>query len=124
MSPILKPISWLCCYQDYATNRWLDGGCPKEKLIVGIATYGRCFTLTNSAQNGLGAPVKGACMAGTYTREAGFLSYYEVCFSMCKDSGLIYERFGGLNPLPFQPRYLALELEPATTVFKPPTLVF
>jgi len=46
--------------------------------VLGIATFGRCFTLTDPAQNGLGAPIKGPCDNGTYTREAGFLSYYEV----------------------------------------------
>jgi len=46
--------------------------------MLGTATYGRCFQLTNAADNGLGAAVRGPCTAGTYTREAGFLSYYEV----------------------------------------------
>jgi len=64
---------------DFAANYWVAGGCPKEKLILGLGTYGRCFTLTSAANNGMGAPVKGACTAGTYTREAGFLSYYEIC---------------------------------------------
>jgi chitinase len=64
---------------DFSVKYWLTGGCPAEKLVVGMGTYGRCFTLQSAAVNGLGAPVKGPCMAGTYTRETGFLAYYEIC---------------------------------------------
>lgn len=64
---------------DFAAKYWVNNGCPNEKLVIGLGTYGRCFTLTNAANNGVGAPVRGACTAGTYTREAGFLSYYEIC---------------------------------------------
>lgn len=64
---------------DFGAHYWVNGGCPREKLIIGMGTYGRCFTLSNAADHGVGAPVKGACTAGKYTREAGFLSYYEIC---------------------------------------------
>ncbi|XP_071956954.1 chitinase-3-like protein 1 [Antedon mediterranea] len=52
---------------------------PREKLMVGISTYGRTFTLSSSWNTGLGAPVNGGGNAGQYSREAGFMSYYEVC---------------------------------------------
>ncbi|KAJ8307499.1 hypothetical protein KUTeg_015583 [Tegillarca granosa] len=65
--------------QDWAVRYWLDNGTPPEKLILGIATYGRTFTLSNANNNGLGAPAKGPGQAGSYTRSAGFLSYYEIC---------------------------------------------
>lgn len=64
---------------DWAANYWVQNGASKSKLVIGLATYGRCFTLTSASNNGLGAPVSGPCTAGTYTREAGFLSYYEIC---------------------------------------------
>ena len=53
-------------------------GCPKEKLIIGLATYGRGFLLCDENQTGYHACAKDACAAGTYTREKGFLAYYEV----------------------------------------------
>ena len=59
----------------------MEKGCPAEKLIIGLATYGRCFTLASTASTGLGATAIGPCKNGTYTREAGFLSYYEVGWS-------------------------------------------
>ena len=41
--------------------------------------YGRGFTLVDSNQNGYKAPISGPSTAGPFTREAGFLSYYEIC---------------------------------------------
>lgn len=57
---------------------WVRNGAAKEKLVIGMATYGRTFTLSSKAQNGINAKASGGGKAGTYTREAGFLSYYEV----------------------------------------------
>jgi len=64
---------------DFAAKYWVQGGCPAQKLILGMGTYGRCFTLTNPSQNKIGDPARGPCVAGQYTREAGFQSYYEIC---------------------------------------------
>ncbi|NP_956740.1 chitinase, acidic.4 precursor [Danio rerio] len=63
---------------DFAMTYWRDQGAPVEKLRMGFAAYGRTFCLS-SAVNGLGAPVSGPASAGTYTREAGYWSYYEIC---------------------------------------------
>ncbi len=41
--------------------------------------YGRTFTLSDPAQHELGDKATGAGPAGRYTREAGFMAYYEVC---------------------------------------------
>merc|ERR1711976_516374 len=71
--------------QEWAANYWIELGCPPEKLVIGMATYGRSFTLTDPNDNGVGAPCRkswtGLCSgtAGQYTREGGFLSYYEIC---------------------------------------------
>ncbi|WAR21506.1 CHIA-like protein [Mya arenaria] len=64
---------------DWAANYWVSQGCPKEKLIVGLATYGRSFQLTNAVDWEMGAPAKGAGPQGRFTREGGFLAYFEVC---------------------------------------------
>ncbi|KAA0706901.1 Acidic mammalian chitinase [Triplophysa tibetana] len=63
---------------NFAMTYWRDQGAPVEKLRMGFATYGRTFSLT-SAVNDVGAPADGSASAGTYTREAGFWSYYEIC---------------------------------------------
>ncbi|XP_059756984.1 acidic mammalian chitinase-like [Balaenoptera ricei] len=64
---------------DYAMNYWKNNGAPAEKLIVGFPTYGHNYILSNPSNNGIGAPTSGPGPAGPYTRQAGFLAYYEIC---------------------------------------------
>jgi chitinase len=49
---------------DYAIKYWISNGAPKEKLVLGLATYARCFTLAGNETN-LGATTVGAGQAGT-----------------------------------------------------------
>lgn len=63
---------------DYGVKLWETLGTPKEKIVVGLATYGRSFTLASS-NTGMNAPSSGGGKAGEFTREAGFLSFYEIC---------------------------------------------
>lgn len=56
-------------------------GAPKEKLMIGMPTYGRSFTLVDKDKFDIGAPASGGGVAGNFTNESGFLSYYEVCYS-------------------------------------------
>ncbi|XP_072571745.1 acidic mammalian chitinase-like [Paramormyrops kingsleyae] len=63
---------------DYAMNYWKSQGAPASKLLVGFATYGHTFRLTSS-QTGVGAPASGPGPAGPYSRQSGFLAYYEIC---------------------------------------------
>ncbi|KAG5337146.1 CH3L1 protein, partial [Acromyrmex heyeri] len=58
---------------------WLNQGCPPEKLILGVPFYGRAFTLSNSKNNGIGAPASGPSLSGPYTQEGGYLGYNEIC---------------------------------------------
>lgn len=64
---------------DFGIKLWERMGAPKSKLVVGLATYGRSFTLANSAQTGMNAATSGGGKAGEFTREAGFLAFYEIC---------------------------------------------
>lgn len=52
-------------------------GAPAEKIIMGIPTYGRSYTLSTKL-TGVEAPVSGAGTLGPFTKEAGILAYYEV----------------------------------------------
>ncbi|GFT33597.1 chitotriosidase-1 [Trichonephila clavipes] len=72
---------------DYAVNYWLKKGAPAEKLILGLAFYGRSFVLKDPEKNGLGVPVNGKGMAGEFTREQGFLGYHEMCSKLQKEKG-------------------------------------
>jgi len=64
-----------------AIDIWLQGGCPPEKLIMGMGMYGRSFKLASWAPKDPkpGSPVQGAGLEGKYTGEKGFVAYYEVC---------------------------------------------
>lgn len=60
-------------------NFYLSQGAPKEKIILGLATYGRGFTLPSAnAEAGLYCPVTGTMPAGPFTREPGMWSYLEL----------------------------------------------
>ena len=63
---------------DYASNLWVKLGAPREKLIIGMPTYGRTFQLSNQARFRVNDPASGGGVAGVYTRESGFVAYYEV----------------------------------------------
>nr|QAT96399.1 chitinase [Portunus trituberculatus] len=67
---------------------WVNLGCPKDKLIVGVPFYGRTYTLGSPNTNSLRAPVKkweGGGLPGKYTGAKGFLAYYEICEMMQND---------------------------------------
>ena len=69
----------LCPLQEWAVDRWLALGATKEKLVLGMALYGRTYRICPEELSlGLGAKTCGPANGGRYTQESGFLSYYEV----------------------------------------------
>ncbi|XP_068561301.1 acidic mammalian chitinase-like [Cebidichthys violaceus] len=63
---------------DFAMRYWRDQGAPAQKLNLGLAAYGRAFSLA-TASRGVGAPINGSGEEGCYTGEEGFWAYYETC---------------------------------------------
>uniref|UniRef100_A0A8D8USC8 Probable chitinase 3 n=1 Tax=Cacopsylla melanoneura TaxID=428564 RepID=A0A8D8USC8_9HEMI len=87
----LKPLEGATSYQkkltvEYSAKEWVKQGAPKEKLMIGMPTYGRSFTLVDETKFDIGAPASGGGEPGKYTAEAGFMSYYEVCDFLKKDN--------------------------------------
>lgn len=68
-------------FQDYTVNYLMNKGASPEKIILGIPTYGRSYTLFNQDATELGSPADGPGAEGDATREKGYLAYYEVSFT-------------------------------------------
>ncbi|CAF4295445.1 unnamed protein product, partial [Adineta steineri] len=74
---------------------WVELGCPREKLNIGLSAYGRAFSLFGETGMGNGKLIikkkssigvkASAAEAGKYTREAGVLAYYEICELLAKN---------------------------------------
>lgn len=78
---------------------WLEKGMDEKKLILGLAPYGRTFTLADRCMNGIGSPASKAGKAGMYTGEAGFLAYHEICKTnwvsrTCAQKSIVKSPFG------------------------------
>ena len=65
--------------QNFTINYWMELGAPRDKLVLGMPLYGRCWKL-DDVQNDSGyfasgrKPTKG----GPYTNEPGLMGYNEV----------------------------------------------
>lgn len=66
---------WLTLNVNYSANYWMEKGMPRDKIVVGIPTYGHSFNLDNADNHGLAAPCNGYGSLGS----AGFVSYPMVC---------------------------------------------
>ena len=56
---------------------WADKGMPKHKLLVGIGTYGRGWTLSDPSKCDIGSPGT-AAPSRPFTNAQGLAAYYEV----------------------------------------------
>ena len=64
---------------DWSVRLFMTLGVPLEKLILGIPFYGRTFTLKSENMTNFDAETIDNGVPGEYTREAGFLSLFEIC---------------------------------------------
>lgn len=64
---------------NFTIRYWIEKGCPPSKIVMGVNMYGQSFGLTDANNHGLNAKAYGPGQAGPYTRQAGFLAYYEIC---------------------------------------------
>lgn len=66
---------------DAQVKFWLSNGCPASKIVLGIPTYGRTWNLDEDAKVDAVPPLglDGPGEPGTWTKDAGLLSYGEIC---------------------------------------------
>ncbi|BFU23045.1 chitinase putative [Entamoeba histolytica] len=63
---------------DDAVTAYLNAGVPSTKIMLGMAHYGRGWTLKSSSDHEMGSAATGASKSGTCTGENGYLSKYEI----------------------------------------------
>ncbi|XP_021348526.1 chitinase-3-like protein 1, partial [Mizuhopecten yessoensis] len=69
---------------DWAARYWVLLGAPRELINIGLSFYGRGFTLKDPDSNGIGAQSKGPNRPGPFTRESGYMAYYEICMLLTR----------------------------------------
>jgi len=69
----------------WSIKYWLEFGVPREKVIVGLPTYGLGWKLTDPHNTGVRAPADGGTTRGKYTGESGILSHFEICEHIHED---------------------------------------
>ncbi|CAM1302379.1 Cht3 (predicted) [Pycnogonum litorale] len=64
---------------NYTINYYLNAGVPASKLVVGIVSNGKSFTLTDPERNGLDEPLNSDGRQGEFTKMPDVLAFYEIC---------------------------------------------
>ena len=78
-------------------NYWIEKGAPRHKLIMGMPLYGQAFTLNDPSNTGLNSPGdKGN--EGQFTKQAGFLAYYEICSKIKEGWKVVQDPEGRIGP--------------------------
>lgn len=92
-SPLYRPREWsdfdfrADLNIDATIQFYLKSGASRNKLVLGIPTYGRSYTLVNSQAHEIGSPTDGPGAAGKGTKEDGYLAYYEICQAVEEEDG-------------------------------------
>jgi len=82
----------------WAVDYWINRGAEPSKLILGIGTYGRSFTLNDASNHGFRAPATTG-NAGPKTGERGYWSYYEIQDMI--DSGKLTRKWDDKRKVPY-----------------------
>jgi chitinase len=82
-SPLFKTYNTDIQTQEEAVNFYISRGFPKDKLLLGLNTYGRSYLLFKnikdiSFKSILGKDVNRQGSLGDFTKTTGVLAFYEV----------------------------------------------
>ncbi|CAF1185488.1 unnamed protein product [Adineta steineri] len=84
-SPLYRSHNELDDHEDWKNTNssvyyWINQGCSPANINLGLALYGRSFTLANNHNTSIGASIiEGGGEAGPYTKQEGVLAYFEIC---------------------------------------------
>jgi chitinase len=81
-----------------SVDYWLAQGFPPQKLVFGLPSYARSWTLAAPKHTGLLAPAIGAGVAGQFTGLKGFYSYYEICLFQQQGMTVVEDPTGKMGP--------------------------
>ncbi|XP_073972608.1 chitinase 6 isoform X2 [Rhodnius prolixus] len=87
---------------DATVKHYLMKGADANKLVLGIPTYGRSYTLFNEASTDLGAPADGPGDQGDATREKGYLAYYEICSKVKDGWTVVHPKNTAMGPYAYK----------------------
>lgn len=73
---------------NYSAMYWVSKGMPREKIAIGIPTYGHSFKLDNVNNHGIMAPAKGFGHLGI----SGFTLYPTVCWFINTGANAVYDK--------------------------------
>ena len=72
--------------KNFSVRKFIELGASREKIILGIPTYGKSFTIdSRNTKNPPGVIFTGAGKRGNLTKETGTLGYQEICQYVKKD---------------------------------------
>ena len=80
----------------------MAAGTPPSKLVLGIPTYGRSWTLA-TPQTSVNSSASGTGAAGPITQERGYLAYNEICRNI-REAGWtkVSDQTGSRGPYAFK----------------------
>jgi len=101
-APLYRPEEW--SEFDYRKDLNIDAtikfyvqnGASRNKLVLGIPTYGRSYTLANFDAYDIDSPATGPGEAGADTKEDGYLAYYEICEKIIDDGWQMETMYPGI----------------------------
>jgi len=101
-SPLFRPDDWSefdfrkDLNIDATIKFYMSRGASRHKLVLGIPTYGRSYTLANPDAHEIGSPTSGPGKMGPGTKEDGYMAYYEICSNIIDDAWSIENPYPGI----------------------------